>query len=367
MKNCDVRLLGFIAVMLMSLLLAGQSWASAIKLDVRPGQGVTGQGMISDYFAPLKNTNLDTPIYYLDSGKPGATMLIMGGTHANELAGSVTALLMVENFKIEAGRLIVMPYTNRSGLSVRDTRKGIKREHQITTRLGQRVLLYGDRRTDEFDQGAEDPDSYINPVGYELKNGKEARNLNRAYPGKADGTATEQLAYTIIEMIKKEKIDLCIDYHEARTPDKKLNYDKEYGTGGGTSKAPLAYTLISHPRGIEVGAYALLGMEEDTNKSFRLEESNPSFRGLSHLEIGQATDCLSFISETPNPGQDKWRSNPDVINDNKYPLAHRVGMHLRIFYNLATSYSDLEGKAFSVNGLPGFDEIMKNDVGFYLN
>lgn len=367
MKNSEVKLLGFIAVLLMMLVLTDQAWSKAIYPDVRPGSGVTGQGMISDYFAPLKNTNLDTPIYILDSGKPGATMLILGGTHANELAGSVTALVMVENFKVKTGRLLVVPYANRSGLSVSDTRNEIKRQHMIKTRSGMRFLPYGDRRTDEDDQGAGDPDDYINPVGYELKNGKESRNLNRTYPGKADGTATEQLAYAIIEMVKKEEVDLCIDYHEARTPDRKLTSDPEYGTGGGATKAPLAYTLISHPRGIEIGAYALLGMEEDTGKSFRLEESNPAFRGLSHLEIGQATDCLSFISETPNPGQDKWRSAPDVIKDKKYPLAHRVGMHLRIFHNLMESYVDLDGKPFSVEGLPKYEEIMKKDVGFYLN
>lgn len=367
MKNREVKWLGIIAVLLMTLVLSDQAWSKTIVPDVRPGSGVTGQGMVSDYFAPLKNTNLDTPVYFLDSGRPGATILVLGGTHANELAGSVAALVMVENFKVNSGRLIVLPYTNRSGLSVKDTRMEIKQQHLIKSRSGMRFLAYGDRRTDKGDQGVDDPDSYVNPVGYKLKNGKESRNLNRTYPGKADGTPTEQLAYAIIAMVKKEKVDLSIDYHEARTPDKKITYDAEYGTGGGPTTAPLAYTLISHPRGVEVAAFALLGMEEDTGKSFRLEESNPTFRGLSHLEIGKATGSLSFISETPNPGQDTWRSNPDVITDKKYSLAHRVGMHLRIFKNLTESYSDLEGKSFSVDGLPEYDEMLSNDVGFYLN
>ena len=66
-------------------------------------------------------------------------------------------------------------------------------------------------------------------------------------------------------------------------------------------------------------------MEEDTGISMRLEESNPKYRGLSHLEIGDATHALSFLSESPNPGQDSWREDADVISDPKYPLTHRVG------------------------------------------
>lgn len=367
MRTAEVKWFGIIAIVVMSLVLATQAWSKTIVPDVRPGTGVTSVVKMSNYFAPLKDTNLDTPIYVLDSGKPGATVLVLGGVHPNELGGTTAALVMVESLKVDEGRLLVVPYANRSALSVKDTRTGVKPQHLITSRSGMRYLPYGDRRTDEVDQGVEDPETYVNPVGYELKNGKESRNLNRAYPGKADGTPTEQLAFAIIAMVKQEKVDLCLDMHEARTPDRKLNYDKEYGTGGGTSKAPLAYTLISHPTGIEIGAFALLGMEEDTGKSFRLEESNPSFRGLSHLEIGKATGCRSFISETPNPGQDKWRDDPDVVRDNKYPLKHRVGMHLHIFKNLAQSFVDLEDKPFSVTGLPGYEEMMKNNIGDYLN
>lgn len=367
MENRELKWLGIVAVVLMGLLLANQAFSKTIAPDVRPGIGVTDVGMMSDYFEPLKKTNLDTPVYILDSGKPGATMLVLGGTHANELAGTVTALVMIENFKVEEGRLLVVPYANRSGLSVTDTRMGIKRQHLVETRSGKRFLPYGDRRTDKLDQGVEDPDLYVNPAGYELKNGKESRNLNRAYPGRADGTPTERLAFAIIEMVRKEKVDLCLDLHEARTPDRKISYDSEYGTGGGPTTAPLAYTLIAHPSGVEVGAFALLGVEEETGKSFRLEESNPAFRGLSHLEIGKATGCLSFISETPNPGQDKWRSQPDVISDDAYPLKHRVGMHLNMFKNLAQSYVDVKGRPFSVAGLPEYEEMMNLDIGDYLN
>ena len=34
-------------------------------------------------------------------------------------------------------------------------------------------------------------------------------------PGRPDGSITEKMAYAIVEMIKKEKVDLAFDLHEA--------------------------------------------------------------------------------------------------------------------------------------------------------
>jgi len=99
----------------------------------------------------------------------------------------------------------------------------------------------------------------------------------------------------------------------------------------------------------------------------KLEKSNPAFRGLSHLEIGQATESLSFLFETPNPGMDRWREKPDVIGDPKYPLEHRVGTALRIFKHLADSYGAKTGKAFVLRGLPEYPEILEKKVGAFLN
>jgi len=346
------------------LLLPASVWCKDITLDIRPGAGVTKQGKLSDYFVPLKDTNLDTDIFVLDSGKPGATGLLIGGTHGNELAGTVAALVVVENSVVSAGKLIVIPYTNRSAQSVTDTRNHIDPQHMIQSRSGERLLPFGDRRTDLVDQGCEDPDEYTNPGGYVLENGKEARNLNRTYPGKVDGTPTEQLSYAIIALIRREHVDFSLDMHEADTPEKQKQDDGNYRPGGNKR---LAYTLVSHPRGLELAAYALLSMEEDTGISMKLEESNRSYRGLSHLEIGDATKCLSFLSESPNPGQDRWRSEPNVISDSKYPLTHRVGLHLRLFKNLADAYADYNGEALKIDKLPEYRDLLDGDIGHFLN
>ena len=63
-------------------------------------------------FRASRGTNGDTDVYVLDSGKPGATALVLGGTHGNEPAGYMTAILMVENAVPAAGRLLVVPHAN---------------------------------------------------------------------------------------------------------------------------------------------------------------------------------------------------------------------------------------------------------------
>jgi len=364
MNKKIARLCRFSTLVALCFLIPAAALGKSITLDIRPGEGVTDQRKLSDYFPPLKGTNLDTDVFILDSGKPGAATLLLGGTHGNELAGTVSGLVMVENSVVKAGKLVVIPYANRSALSMKDTRNHVKHRHLIESRSGKRYLVYGDRRTDPKDQQTVDPDVYTNPKGYKLKNGAESRNLNRTYPGNPEGTPTEQLSYAIIALIKQEQIDLSLDMHEADTPEKKIQTDGDYRPGGNKR---LAYTLVSHPRGLEIAAYALLGLEEDIHISMKLEESNTKYRGLSHLEIGNATDCLSFLSESPNPGQDRWRSDGDVITDPKYPLTHRVGLHLRLFKQLAVAYADESGEAFVIEGIPEYDDLLAGDIGQFLN
>jgi hypothetical protein len=352
----------------LTVLLAGllipAARAADFTPDVRPGKGVTDRHMLSHWFPPLAETRLDTEVFILDSGKPGATGMMIGGTHGNELAGQVAALLAVENVTVEAGRLLVIPYANRSAMSVRDTRKQIATRHVVNARSGARELPYGDRRTDPADQGVADPEHYTNPPGYTLEVGAESRNLNRTWPGKADGTPTEQLSFALMALIRQEAVDFSLDMHEADTPEHKPTEDGDYRPGGNKR---LAYTLVAHPRGLETAAYALLEMEADTGISMKLEESNTRYRGLSHIEIGDNSGCVSFLSESPNPGQDRWREDADVVTDPKYPVTHRAGLHLRLFRHLADAYRDLNGEALQMENMPEYDDLLAGGVGRFLN
>jgi len=333
--------------------------------DIRPGYGVTDIGWLSDYFSPLKGTNMDTPVFYMESGVEGPTFLLLGGTHPREIAGTTAATLFLENVVVESGRVIVIPFANKSAASVADSAYRPEMPHfiPVETKSGIRYLVYADRRTDIIDQGIEDPETFIHyPTGFKLEDGSETRNLNRCYPGKIDGTPTQQLAYGIMELIRNEKVNFNLDMHESDTPEEYTTEDGNTYQGG-----RLAYMLVCHPKGIEIGAMVNMSLE-DEGFPMKLEESSFKFRGLSHREIGDNSDCISFLSESPNPAQDRWRKNPDVIDDEKYPLNHRVGMHLDLIRYLIEYYN-----MFSVNGeilienIPYSSDLTENGIEYYLN
>ena len=345
--------------------------ASFFQPDVRPSHGVTGLGWLSDYHAPLKGTNLDTPVYFMDSGKPGATMLLIGGTHPREIAGHTAALITLENARVTEGRLIVIPALNASGYSNNDESTNLPRFHEIQSRSGRRLLPLGDRRVTRADQKTPDPAQYKHQSGAIIPgskggDGEEMRNINRAYPGLPDGTPTQQAAFAVMELIRREGVVLDMDMHEAGTPSWYLDRrDGKVKQGG-----RLAYMLVCNPKdeSMEMGAEVIMDMTADYGLRFTIEPSNPAFRGLSHLEIGNATDCLSFLFETPNPGQDPvWREAPDIINDVTYPLKHRAGLHLEVYQRLVRVYNENHDKKLVIENLPGYDDLMGGDVGAWLN
>ncbi len=370
MKNIDERvfikekiLFCFLAVLFSSFSIAS---AKPLSLDIIPGTGVTGKHLLSSWFSPLKATNFDTPVFTLDSGNPGSVVLVLGGTHANELAGMVAAMVLVERVKMRQGRLLVVPFANRSALSVQDSRNGLPQKLPFTTASGVRTLFYGDRYSDIDDQGTANPEKYLTPAGFVHK-GKESRNLNRTWPGRANGNLTEQLAFALMQLIRQEKVDLVLDMHEARTPE---SFDVK-GRVGGTDSASynirLSYTLVAHPKGLEIAALALMDMEDECGVTMKLEESSKALRGLSHIEIGEACSAYAFLSESPNPGQDTWRSNPDVLYDKKYPLTHRVAVQLAVFTSLMKNFTESENIPFMMEGLPSYNKMMKEGFASFLN
>ena len=57
----------------------------------------------------------------------------------------------------------------------------------------------------------------------------------------------------------------------------------------------------------------------------------------------------------------------DVIGDPRYPLEHRVALHLRLFKHLAEAYGDFHGEALEIDGLPEYRELLDGGVGQFLN
>lgn len=336
---------------------------------IRKGAGVTAVKLLSDYFPGLKGTAGDTKVYLLDSGRPGGTIVILGGTHPNEPSGLITAVLLIENARPTQGRLIVIPQANASGFTHTDYSEGSPQRFSLPTPSGERWFRFGSRATNPIHQWP-DPDIYVHPSGQKLS-GSETRNLNRAYPGRPDGTLTEQVAYGIVQLIRAEKADISIDLHEA---------SPEY---------PVINAMVAHDRAMEMAASAVIGLQVD-GVEIGLEPSPKTLRGLSHREWGDATDTLAILVESANPSQGRLRgaTSAELVvsgEDKMYAraaklgrlfvpfqgkgihLSVRVARHTTTIQELIRTFSEITpARAIEVDGIPGYDDIVKQGIGSFL-
>ena len=113
---------------------------------IKKGAGVTQVMKLSEYFDGIAGTRGDTDIYVLDSGKPGASALILGGTHPNEPSGYLSAVLFVENAMPSSGKLFVIPATNASAMTHTDYMEGTPRKFSLETWLICAVQAENQRR-----------------------------------------------------------------------------------------------------------------------------------------------------------------------------------------------------------------------------
>src|SRR5258708_13215852 len=86
-----------------------------------------------------------TPVFELAGPKPGGTMMILGGTHPQEIGGVLTAVLMIENARVKQGRLIIVPQANRSGFTHTDPMEAYLHSFTIDTPAGPPRLPAGVR------------------------------------------------------------------------------------------------------------------------------------------------------------------------------------------------------------------------------
>jgi hypothetical protein len=337
---------------------------------IRKGPGVTSIRRLSDWFPGIRGMQGDTDVYILDSGQPGASALILGGTHGNEPAGYIAATLIVEKAVPKSGRLIVVPHANHSAMTHTDYQEASPRLLEFQCASGRRTFRYGSRATSPTDQWP-DPDIYIHASSGQKLSGAETRNLNRAYPGRPDGTFTEKVAYAITSLVRTEKIDMVIDLHEA---------SPEY---------PVINAVVAHERAMKVASVAVLNLELEEIK-IGIEPSPKNLRGLSHRELGDATDTLAMLFETSNASQGRLRGATDarlVIEgtDDKYlraaklgrlavpfdekgwPMKQRVGRHTSAVMAVFAAFSSRNpGKPIAVSGLPGYAELMEKGLEPYL-
>jgi len=290
--------------------------------DVRPGYGVSELRWLSDYLPALKGTPGDTPVYVMKGKKEGGVFLLLGGTHPDEIAGIMAAILAVERGNVSQGTVFVIPHANNSASRHNNGHWGHPELQwlEITTSFGERRHFhYGDRLTQPEDQ-VPDPKEFVQYPSGEKFPGYEARNLNRNYPGKPNGTLTQQVCFAILQLVEKERVDVVMDMHES----------------GISSR--MAYMLVCHPRALQIGAMAAMELEQD-GISIKLETARKEFHGLSYRELGDRTGVYAFLMETPNPGQEPNIDHPDIIHDPRAPLNHRVYVQLKTIFALLENYN----------------------------
>ena len=342
-----------------------------LKEPVVLGPGVTAVKPLSTWFDPLRGTANDCNIYFLDGQEPGATMLVLGGSHPEEPAGRLVAWILAENAVVRKGRLIVVLSTNRSATTVTRLGGAYPPDFSIATDFGSRTFRMGDRWTNPLDQWP-DPEVYFHyPSGQQLAY-VDIRNVNRVWPGRANGTLTEQTAYALMEMIKREKVDIELDLHEAE-----LQY-------------PVISTIVTHQRGQDMAALVSMTL---TDSEFKIgtEFSPRTLHGLSHREIGDFSPALSLLAETPEPFLDATRGITsreqlltgrdefvvkagqhgllfEKIDEKGWPIAVRVGRHTSTLLQIAETWGeDHPDKLLVISGVPRYKELIANGVGHYLH
>lgn len=367
MKGNKYTALVFLVIALLASFIAGKHFVSMYEEEViYKGDGVTSTMQLSEYANVLEGTPGDTEIYVFKGAKEGGSMLVLGGTHANEPAGYLTAVMMIENLEVDAGTVYVIPRANNSAFTHNDATEG----SPSTFNIGDRTFRYGSRATNPAHQWP-DPDIYIHASSGQKLSGSETRNLNRAYPGKEDGTLTEKIAFGITQFVIKEDITMVIDLHEA---------SPEY---------PVINAMVTHERAMPIASNTTINMEFN-GVPIGLEQSPKNLHGLTHRELGDFTDTYALLMETANPAQGRLRGkttkelvvtgvDPTYVKAHKagklfvdfdefgHPIETRVGRHITGIVEYAASLTELEAEnKIVMKNLPSYDELVENGLSKYL-
>jgi predicted deacylase len=335
------------------------------------GPGVTRVVKLGDYFGRIRGTVNDSNVYILEGREPGGTVLLLGGTHPEEPAGRLAAWIFAEAAAIARGRLIIIPTANRSASTATRLGGAYPPDFTVPTAWGGQTFRMGDRWSNPLDQWP-DPEVYLHyPTRQELAY-VDIRNLNRAFPGRPNGTLTERTCYAIIELIRREKVDIAIDFHEAE-----LQY-------------PVISTIVAHEKGADLAAAASMFISSVEGFAIGVENSPKALRGLSHREIGDATGAISLLLEAPEPFLDATRGRTDrallltgkdefvvragkrgllfeKIDEAGWPIDVRVGRHTSTVLQILEIWSgDHPDRAVEVSGVPRYTEVVEKGVGAFL-
>ena len=186
------------------LLLAAALCASAADFTVGTATAPAGRRANGNIQVPAGSdpaTNI--PVIVVNGAKPGPVLALVSGSHGTEYA----SIIAVENLAQQldpgalSGTVILIPLVNIASF--------------------------------------QEKVPHLNPV--------DRKNMNRFYPGKADGTQTERVSYAITKQVV-EKCDYLLDYHGGDLDEnlRKYSYWPDTGNaklGAATRQIVLAFGL----------------------------------------------------------------------------------------------------------------------------
>ena len=343
----------------------------AYRETVVVSAALTSQIPLSTYFDGIKATLMDAPVYVFDSGVPGGSVLLIGGEHPYEPASPVATYVIMENITVTRGRVFVIARANMSASTLGMLGNAYPPFFRIKTPWGEKTYRIGDRETSPLEQWP-DPFTFVHYPSTQNLAYQDSRNMNRTYPGRPDGNLTERTSYAVSEMIRREKIDMTIDLHEAS-----LGY-------------PVVSTYVCHQRADELCMMAsmILSAEQFPMKT---EVSPKSLRGLTHREIGDFTDSFAVLMETPEPfidkfvgpmtealmltGRDEFMQTAadrgllyaDYNMKTGASLDYRVGRHLAGAAEVIKQMGEFYPAKMVKAAWPTYGEVMKQGIGYFLH
>ena len=342
------------------------------RTPVVAGPGVTKVIKLSEFVPSLKGTMADADVFILEGKEPGGKVLVMANTHANEPAGLLATIIMVENAVVEKGTLIIIPEFNNSGSLNTKPGDGYPLYYDIPTEWGRKRFRMGNRDASPLDQWP-DPDVYIHYPDKQLLSYLDVRNTNRTWPGRPDGAVMERVTYAAMQMMRQDKVDIAIDMHGAET------------------MFPVTNCIVAPQKSAKIATLTAMIVRAAEGFDNHVEPSPSGFRGLSHREIGDFSDTLPFLLEAPIPFLDQ-PTGPKTVkllldgkdpfllslskkkklfvpyDENGWPMEKRVGQHCSVSLEIIRQYSKKNpDKAIRIQGIPRYAEVVKNGVGHYFH
>ncbi|MDD3681365.1 MULTISPECIES: succinylglutamate desuccinylase [unclassified Mesotoga] len=361
-----------IAVILVLVVLAGGIplyIQRGFKEEVVAGPSVTNVFKLSKYFDGIEGTIADTDVFELKGAEEGGKTLIIAGTHANEPSAALLAYFFIENLEVEKGTVYIIPHFNLSGSLGPQPGGGFPLYYYLDTPWGEQAFRMGDRGFQALDQWP-DPDVYVHYPDGQLLSYIDARNTNRAWPGRPDGYLAEKVCFAAMEMIRGEGIDIAIDLHEAE------------------AMYPVTNCIVAPEKSMPYAigaAFYVKGREKFEN---HVESSPSGYRGLSHREIGDWSDAYPFLLESPGVHLDQITAakTPELIIDgidpfvlkagekgllyvpydeNGFSMDRRVGQHSSVIQEILSQWTKKNPERGFEISAPKHADIVENGLGFY--